>query len=248
MTGPTLLVLDFDGVICDSVDEAFLASWTAYHGLYRKDEPTAVPVTLHRDFARLRPFIRTGEDFVLIQDLLATGKTVENQEQFDEALRRMGDATRDSFKEIFYQARTRLLETERTLWLSLNRIYPHVDKALRMMAGWKDFVILSTKKPQFINEVLVFHGLTVPQERILYSDREPKLMVTERVRNEGGYTTAILVEDQIDHIRDNVNPRVGVRLATWGYVKPEWLVAPAAVPLVTPEEFVALVERLLAER
>ena len=247
MTRPTLLVLDFDGVICDSVDEAFLSSWTAYHGLYRKDEPTAVPVTLHRDFARLRPFIRTGEDFVLIQDLLASGKTVGSQPQFDEALRLVGEDTRALFKEIFYQARTRLLETERPLWLSLNRIYPHVGKALRMMAGSKDYFVLSTKKPQFIGEILVSHDLPVPQERILYSVREPKLTTTERLRSEGGYRTAILVEDQIDHIRNNSNPRVEVRLATWGYVKPEWLAPPVAVPLVTPDEFVALVKRLLTE-
>ena len=116
------------------------------------------------------------------------------------------------------------------------------------MAGSKDYFVLSTKKPQFIGEILASHDLPVPRERILYSDREPKLTTTERLRSEGGYRAAILVEDQIDHIRNNSNPRVEVRLATWGYVKPEWLAPPVAVPLVTADEFVALVKRLTAER
>jgi len=248
MSRPTLLVLDFDGVICDSVAECFLVSWNAYHGLYRREEPARVPLSVHRDFARMRPLIRTGEDFVLIQELLATGRTVDDQAGFDEASRLAGDEKRALFKEMFYRARTALLEADRASWLSLNRVYPHVEKALRMMELFEDFVVLSTKKPQFILEVLVSRDIRVPAGRIYYSDREPKLKTAERLRHEGGYRTAILVEDQIDAIRNNDNPLVEVRLATWGYVKAEWLSPPTEVPLITPDGFVALVQGLLRER
>jgi hypothetical protein len=247
MSRPTLLVLDFDGVICDSVAECFLASWNAYYGLYRREQPARGPLSVHRDFTRMRPLIRTGEDFVLIQELLANGRTVEDQARFDEASRQAGDEKRALFKVMFYQARTTLLEADRPSWLALNRVYPHVEKALRMMALFEDFVVLSTKKPQFIAEVLVSRDIHVPPGRIHYSEREPKLKTTERLRDEGGYRTAILVEDQIDAIRDNDNPRVEVRLATWGYVKAEWLSPPTAVPVITPDGFVELVERLLQE-
>ena len=37
MTYPTLLVLDFDGVICDSIDETFASSWIAWRRLRRSE-------------------------------------------------------------------------------------------------------------------------------------------------------------------------------------------------------------------
>ena len=35
---------------------------------------------------------------------------------------------------------------------------------------------------------------------------------------------AVLVDDQIDHLIKPRGPAVDVRLALWGYVKPEWRV------------------------
>ena len=55
----------------------------------------------------------------------------------------------------------------------------------------------------------------------------------------------MLVEDQIDAIRGDTNPRIRVFLATWGYVKEEWLAEPGPVTLLTPEGFLDLVKREL---
>lgn len=241
MDFPTLLVLDFDGVICDSIDENYAVSWVAYHALFRKDAAASSPVS-RRDFARLRPFIRSGEDFLIIQEVLATGSTVKDQAEFDELSRRAGAEKRAEFRTLFYQERSEMLARDRASWLALNRIYPHMKQALRMLARGAPFFVLSTKEPQFIEEILSANQIQVPEERILFSDKEPKLATTERLRAEGGFKEAILVEDQVDHLRGNRNPRVRVLLAAWGYVKEEWLREPLAAPVITAEGFLALVE------
>src|SRR5512138_3366484 len=120
-----LLILDFDGVICDSLDECFVSSWPAYHTLYRKSPPPKVPITLRDDFARLRPFIRTGEDYLLIQEILTQGKSVQDQAAFDALIAEAGPEKMRIFKELFTKARSELLEKDKRFWLSLNRIYPH---------------------------------------------------------------------------------------------------------------------------
>lgn len=238
----TLLVLDFDGVICDSIDENYAVSWVAYHALFRKDTAASSPAS-RRDFARLRPFIRSGEDFLVIQEILSTGSTVKDQAEFDELWRRAGAEKRAEFRKLFYQERSEMLARDRASWLALNRVYPHMKEAFRVLENGAPFHVLSTKEPQFIEEILSASQIRVPRERILFSDKEPKLAATEKLRVEGGFEEAILVEDQVDHLRGNRNPRVRGLLAAWGYVREEWLKEePRAAPVITAEDFLALVK------
>ena len=241
MSFPTLLVLDFDGVICDSIDENYAVSWVAYHTLFRKDAAASSPAS-RRDFARLRPFIRSSEDFLIIQEVLSTGSTLKDQAEFDELWRRAGAERRAAFRKLFYQERSEMLARDRASLLALNRLYPHVKEAFSVLAKGAPFYVLSTKEPQFIEEILSANQIRMARERILFSDKEPKLATTERLRAEGGFKEAILVEDQVDHLRDNRNPRVRGLLAAWGYVREEWLREPLAAPVITAEGFLALVE------
>jgi phosphoglycolate phosphatase-like HAD superfamily hydrolase len=243
LSGP-LLVLDFDGVICDSIEECWASSWTAYHELYRKSGPAPVPRQIAEEFARLRPFIRSGDDFLLIQEMLLNSVTVHDQRGFDAAARDAGAEKMHVFHDLYYKARTALLERDRAAWLAMNRIYPHMVEAFSLLLPSAPFFILSTKKPAFITEVLDAHQIHVAPERILFCDHEPKLPMVEKLRKSGGFTEAWFIEDQIDAIRTNANPRIHVALAAWGYVRQEWLAAPRAVTVLSPEDFLALVGKL----
>ena len=237
-----LLVLDFDGVICDSIEECFVSSWTAYHVLYRGEPAGEAPDGTREAFTRLRPFSRTGEDFPLIQEMLATSAAVNDQAGFDAAARAAGPEKMKLFRKLYYQARTELLQNERARWLSMNHVYPHMARALEILLPSAPLNILSTKKTPFIVEVLAAARIAVPEKRILFTEHEPKLVTVERLRREGGFDRAVFVEDQIDAIRGNTNPRIAVRLAAWGYVREEWLAEPRAVTVLTPGEFLEFVE------
>ena len=250
------LVLDFDGVICDSIDECFASSWTAYFDLYLQRHPAYMPVSLRRDFASLRPLVRGGADFVLIQEILDEGRSVSRQSEFDATAREAGGEKLLLFHELFYKARTELLESGRQSWLAMNRIYPHMAAAFSRLSVRAPVYILSTKKAEFIAEILTAKRIDLPRERIIYSGSERKLDIVARVSREGGYTEAIFVDDQIDHLlceeagvadfTERNRPRIRTLLATWGYVKEEWLQVPLRVPTLTPQEFLALVQREFA--
>ncbi|MGO9409221.1 MAG: HAD family hydrolase [Spirochaetia bacterium] len=250
------LVLDFDGVICDSIDECFASSWIAYFDLYLQRHPAYMPVSLRRDFARLRPLVRGGADFMLIQEILDKGENVTRQSEFDAIARAAGEEKLRLFHELFYRARADLLENDRQSWLAMNRIYPHVAAAFSRLSGGAPVYILSTKKAEFIAEILAAKKIDLPRERIIYSGSEKKLDIVARVGREGGFTEATFVDDQIDHLlceeaavpdltRKSL-PRIRTLLATWGYVKEEWLREPLRVPILTPQAFLALVQREFA--
>jgi phosphoglycolate phosphatase-like HAD superfamily hydrolase len=257
MTTRPLLVLDFDGVICDSVDECFASSWTAYHQLHRGEAPGAPDQSVRAAFAALRPYVRSGEDFVLIQEIVARGGTVSSQASFDETALRGGDAARAQYRELFYQARADFLRRDRAGWLALNRVYPHVARALARLPSSAPLYILSTKKPAFIAEILSAQSIAVDPQRIIWSDAEPKLVTVERLRSAYGAAAgpggspsarALFIEDQVDAIMHNTNPLVRVFLATWGYVQEAWLAPDGPVPLLAPQGFLDLLEAEFGQR
>jgi phosphoglycolate phosphatase-like HAD superfamily hydrolase len=241
-----LLVLDFDGVICDSVDECFASSWTAYHELRLGHTGALADDEARSRFKVLRPFVRSGEDFVFIQEFLARGTTVSDQASFDAAARKGGEAARERYRELFYQARSELLRRDRAGWLALNRVYPHMKSGLSRLPPSAPPFVLSTKKPPFIAEILAANEVGIPLERIIWSDAEPKLHTAARLRDQAGSSEAVFIEDQVDAIQGNADPRLRPYLATWGYVKKEWL-SEKRVALMTPEEFLLFVERELVD-
>ncbi|HVO38742.1 MAG TPA: HAD family hydrolase, partial [Spirochaetia bacterium] len=228
-------------------DECFVSSWIAYFNLYLERRPAYMPISLRRDFARMRPLVRGGEDFMLIQEILEKGGMVSRQEDFDAMARRAGPEKLRKFHELFYRARTELLETDRQSWLGLNRVYPHVVSAFQNLSSGAPVSILSTKKPDFIAEILTAKGISLPRERILYSAQEKKLDIVARVGAESGSGEVVFIDDQIDHLlgasASSASPRIEVFLATWGYVQDDWLSEPLRVPIITPREFLALVQR-----
>jgi phosphoglycolate phosphatase-like HAD superfamily hydrolase len=245
MTGRSTVVLDFDGVICDSVDECFASSFLARYHLQQRTLPSSSESDRRAGFAHLRPFIRTGEDYLLIHDLIDRGVVVRDQRQFDELKSREGPETMARYRELFYQARVQLLERDRDAWMSMNRIYPNARTALQIAAG-APFVILSTKRPEFIQEILGHAALPVPADRILNSGDEPKLPIVERIRAEGGFDGAVFIDDQVDFLKNNPFPRVSVYLASWGYVASEQIARDLGVPVLAAGDLPGLVARSLA--
>jgi hypothetical protein len=216
--GRRILFLDFDGVICDSIDECFVSSWLAYHRRPGAPLPSSVAVGMRGRFAEMRPFIRSGEDYVVIQRLLAEGRVVSTQAEFDAALAAEGETER--IKEVFYAARGNLLETDRAYWLSLNRVYREVRGPLARIADSEDVRVLSTKKSEFIVEILAANGISMPIRRVIYTGSQTKMEIIAAMI--GPSDRALLIDDQIDHLLACADPRVEVRLALWGYIRPEW--------------------------
>jgi FMN phosphatase YigB (HAD superfamily) len=244
MTERGVVLLDFDGVICDSVDECMAASARGYYDLQGKTMPAALAAGRRADFGRLRPFIRTGEDYLLIHELIDRGVVVRDQAGFDEMARRAGPEKMGRFRELFYRGRVELQRMDRDAWMTMNRIYPEARRTLEQSVE-RPLFILSTKRPEFIQDILAHAGVRVPQDRILFSGHDRKLPIAERIRGEGGFARAVFVDDQVDHLVDNPFPLVSVYLASWGYVASERVALDAGIPVLAAEDLPGLAARTL---
>jgi hypothetical protein len=250
MSSPFHLFIDFDGVICDSAAECLFSSWVAHDRIGRHSQrdgpagpdattPPSVPVTLRERFLHLRPFIRAGDDYVLIQHLLATKllatkRTPAHQDEFDQARREAGPRLLARYGDVLNRVRQELMAHDRSHWLRLNPLYPGMAELLRA-ADWGTTWILSTKRPAYIEAILAFHEIPVPARAILHAATVSKLEMVAAVLEERQAGRAALVDDQLDHLVGNDDPRIEVYLAAWGYAKPEWLQDPRVPSLDLPE-------------
>lgn len=231
--------IDFDGVFCDSLAECYVSSFIAYHQLYKGIVPLEVDLRSRERFNSYRPYIRRGGDYVSLQYAVFEDIRLKGQEDFDRLEEELGELS-DEFHALFYEARRKILEEERSYWLSLNHIYPGLKEAGRGWAGNPACYILSTKEAPFIREILVSQGIDWPLERIICSGKRPKIEVIREVMAETGAAGASLFEDQIDHLYKLDDPRVRGYLAAWGYVKPEWLTQ-KDYPVIEREEMIRLI-------
>jgi len=183
---------------------------------------------------------------MLIQEILENGLRPVGQPEFDALASRAGEKKMRLFHELFYKVRSEMLESDRESWLRLNRIYPHMVAAFSLFSADAPVFILSTKKPEFIAEILSAEKISLADERIIYSGAEKKMNIVKDVCVRGGFSRATFIDDQIDHLARLDSADGGLIrsfLASWGYVKPEWLHEPLQVPVLTPEEFLVLVRR-----
>jgi phosphoglycolate phosphatase-like HAD superfamily hydrolase len=230
--------LDFDGVICDSIPECFVSSYRAYRELLLGETILEIPLRDKALFYAYRPFIRSGEDYLLIHDMIRRGLGIRCQEDFDRDLARIGKDAMEEYGRLFYRAREEFLAGDRELWLDLNPLFPGMAELLSRTAANPDFYILSTKKPLFIREILLHNGIDWDIGRVLYPGQRSKLEVMESFMGKGD--KAVFVDDQLDHLLvAGANADIAGYLASWGYVKRPWL-EQKRIPVIGLEDVKAL--------
>ena len=211
------LFLDFDGVICDSVNECFASSWIAFHDRYRGEVPAAVGLDHYAQFRSLRPFVRTGKDFLLVHELICEGHSVGTQAEFDAAADRAGEEKMATFDSLLYAVREDLVANNLEFWLALHRPYGSLAGPLRAAARNPRVWIVSTKRSEFIARILHDWQIDWEASRIVLPVRTTKIDTITSIMRQHGYVTGIFVDDQQDHLR--CEPGIGLecRLAEWAY-------------------------------
>ena len=234
-----LVFLDFDGVICDSILETLVSSWRGYYRLHGEEEPRAMPVTLLRKFKRLRPFVRAGEDFILIHELLAGEIPIPSQQVFDDQLAQRGEQRVTDYRESFYAARQDLLLHDREYWIGLNRLYFHVAPCLSAWSCSPSLYILSTKRAGFIVEILNAKGIPMDPKHVLSCEAREKKKIILQTLAARGSERALFIDDQIDHLASEParDPRITGCLASWGYVQRQWLEDSRGIEVLHPGRF-----------
>ncbi|MDX2244479.1 MAG: HAD family hydrolase [Leptolyngbyaceae cyanobacterium bins.302] len=224
---PTVLALDFDGVVCDGLKEYFITAWRAYCNLWQPESATP-PEGLAESFYRLRPVVETGWEMPVViravlrgvreEDIFANWTTIARQitteEQLTPAeLMAQVDGTRDEW-----------ITSDVTSWLGQHQFYPGViDRLKAILQSEIHVVIISTKEGRFIQQLLEQQEVDLTDLQLYGKEvKRPKSeILLELMQAFGKDAVFWFVEDRLKTLQ-SIQKRpeleeVQLFLADWGY-------------------------------
>lgn len=228
---PSILALDFDGVVCDGLIEYFQTAWQAYCQLWMPPDPTP-PEGLASSFYRLRPVVETGWEMPLLlrsllngipeDEILAHWETIAPK-QAQEA----GLAPADIAATVD-RVRDEWISRDLDHWLSQHRFYPGViDRLKQALTQSPYLVIITTKEGRFVRQLLQQQGVNLPEAQIFGKEvRQPKAQTLRDLLQQFSTGTRQpveiwFVEDRLKTLQSiQTQPdlnSVQLFLADWGY-------------------------------
>lgn len=227
-TTPTLLALDFDGVLCNGLMEYFQTAWRVYCKIW--SHPEAVPPAgLAEQFYRLRPVVETGWEMpVVIKAVLSGVSETEILANWLAIAPTFAQAIGLSPTEIGNQVdqiRDNWIANDLESWLDLHHFYPGVIDRLQQLSSFHP-VIITTKEERFVAQLLQQQGINFPQSQIFgKSLKQPKSQtlraLIQDISQKNDHPTIWFVEDRLKTLQAlTTQPdlsNVRLFLGDWGY-------------------------------
>jgi phosphoglycolate phosphatase-like HAD superfamily hydrolase len=229
------LLLDFDGVLCDSTRECFVivqlvtncvdgeldpGDHTLQVGALLSTRPSG---RFWEYFAAHRAYVRWPREYLLVLDAFGDGTSASplTQRDFDD---REAEApeTGDRFQRLFLECRSFLRDQYYKQWLTLfDPFYDAIEAAKELSARFETR-ILTGRDAASVIEILQVGGWVVPEARVFdasrYRNKEEGL---EAIRAElGADRRYVLLDDNIKHLSALAASGVAPYWATWGYTTP----------------------------
>lgn len=219
---PAILALDFDGVVCDALEECALVTWLGIHP-YDTSVPgpaqlAAIPAEFLERFRKVRDYSRLLDHFVVAH--LPEAASIASQADFDRLFEALDPSYVQKFTAKATAARDRFRTLEDDFWLDLHTLYPGIPALLRRFAG--SIVVVTAKDAASVRAILGRHGLgdTVAE---IFGETGAKAEAVQDVCGRWG-----VPPERVTFIDDNLTNaiRVGAigarsRWAQWGYQTPE---------------------------
>jgi phosphoglycolate phosphatase-like HAD superfamily hydrolase len=231
MSVPSILALDFDGVLCDGIREYFEASRRACARTW-PEEP-APGEELFPSFQRLRPVITSGWEMPLLLRAIAGARPEAVIARDWEAVRDelvasgrlAGGALVRALGRTLDEVRREWIAADPGGWLERNVPYCRLEELRRLVAEPERAVLVTTKEGEFARLIL-------DRWRVRLADVQGKETGAHKCDNLRGLIAAYaaargrrplvwFVEDRLETLRHvATHPDlgdVGLFLAAWGY-------------------------------
>ena len=223
MNRPAILALDLDGVLVDGMEEYWRSSLHVAQSLGAPRMASSEEIL--PAFRRIRPWVHTGWEMVVVAWALAHGAAeTAFLQDYPGSLRqwqgRLGQSSA-VLQGTLERHRSDCLLQDRQGWLARHRLYPGVAERLRGCDAEEgvDWVVVTTKGKEFAAALLQQGGLRPtaihgredgPKTRVLQrllERRQPVWFVEDRLPT----LETVMMDPQLGGI--------GCYLAAWGYLR-----------------------------
>lgn len=238
----TELFLDFDGVLFDSLPEAYRLGRFAYRGI---DVHEPVDEKDFACFSSLRFFVTNSAQywqvFRTIDECGVDAGMTNYRAVYAEVERSGFEYEKRDFDARFLTLRKELIAKEHNFWLSLSTPYPFFTALRPRFIGSRPPVIVTTKNREAVLENLAYVGVRGVSEKILdkadYARRGSKRGLIADYMEENCIARGIFVDDILANVQEcAILPKLECLHAGWGYCDPQ-------VPGKSVEEILKYIEQ-----
>ena len=234
----SLVVLDFDGVIADSIHDSWMTAVNAFtemfpdHGL-----PVDGPVPpdgvfeferrhpeLFSDFRRLIPLGNKAADYLAMMRLIARREAdgIKDQKDFDAEQARLPLELRERFGALFYEQRIQLQDADPESWAGLIPAFPGLPEAVRELDKRFRLAIATSKDRRSVDVLLYRYGLAgyfspelILDKAFSYSKRLHLIQLSKSTSVP--FDRIRFVDDKTMHLVQVKDLGVQAYLALWGF-------------------------------
>ena len=217
------IFLDFDGVLFDSVKEAYLLARCAYYGI----EPHVVIDEDEYSIFRKFRYLNTHSWQFYYFFLLFGNNTTEDlfEQNYYELVKNPDYQKITDFDKKYVQTRENLIKQDYEFWDNLDEPYDFFFKVKELAKDPEyEFIILTNKKKLPVHNKLRRYGINniklfTNEDLVSYNS---KAEFIERYLKENAIESCYLVEDSVDNINTCKKfPQIKPLLVNWGYVNPK---------------------------
>jgi phosphoglycolate phosphatase-like HAD superfamily hydrolase len=171
---PTIIAIDFDGVICDGMIEYFQTAWRTYCDIWLPTNPTPSEA-LAQQFYRTRPVIETGWEMpILVRALtleIPENHILKDWNTICQKLVKEEDLKPEIIGPLLDRVRDQWIQTDFDGWLKLHRFYPGVIEQLKQWLNPSSQpliqpIIITTKEERFVRALLQQQNIIMPDGTI----------------------------------------------------------------------------------
>ena len=213
-----IYVLDFDGVICDSIDECMLVSYNSFNDT-NFININDIPSHFRSYFYKYRYHVRPPKEYFLLCKAFIDNidLSISKFEEF----RKLYEYEMINFEIIFFQKRSELKKNI-VLWLSYHKIYEHFDQFISNITNGiyiltnKDYdsVKILAENFGFINKVEDILSREISSNKAIlfeYFFKKHKLLLNSK--------RIVFVDDNEFHLASVRKFSIEPYFASWGYAK-----------------------------
>lgn len=219
-----ILCLDFDGVICDSIDETLLVAYNSYQIFYHHTHNIVssldqIAPEISNSFRRYRYLVRPACEYWILMHALYTNVSEINQKIFNEMLL-FHKETIAVFEPIFFETREKLREQHPKKWLGLHRLYPQFSEAWPDVQQKFEVYIVTTKNLSAVIQLIRHFDISIHKNRIWTKEKiNEKKEAIEFIakRHDITYENIIFIDDHPLHLQDVEKTGAKCVWASWGY-------------------------------
>jgi len=217
-----VIALDFDGLICDGLDECILVTWNGHYGkdlsAFSDRGLASIPVESVERFKHCRNFAKHLGHFIV--PLIDSTTAIISQNDFQAIYAAIAPEVVDQFTKKVTEYRHWSRQEKSAEWLRYHSLYPGMEGFLSQ--NTLPIYIVTAKDSKSVREILSSAGIKFDESRI-FGEQNVKIEALRQITHLEGIPPHCLhfFDDNILNVVEAQKAGYSAYWATWGYNAPD---------------------------